>query len=152
MRFPSPFFNGLCHLLLIIAPYIATSVTDHGPVVVKYRAIVLMTIGACKVIIQKTIEEKLQAALIIDHLQVINESHMHNVPDGSESHFKLVVVSAVFEGMRPIQRQQKIYSILAEEIAGPVHALTMQTLTPEQWQEDASITASPQCMGGSKSS
>ena len=101
-------------------------------------------------IIQKSIEEKLQAALIIDHLQVINESHQHSVPQGSESHFKLVVVSESFQGMRPIGRQQKIYGILAEEMAGPVHALTMQTLTPEEWQADNTVTPSPQCMGGSK--
>jgi BolA protein len=43
-------------------------------------------------IIQQAITEKLQTALVPAHLDVINESHMHNVPPGSESHFKVIVV------------------------------------------------------------
>ena len=57
------------------------------------------------------------------------------MPQGSESHFKVVLVSAAFAGLRQIQRQQSVYQVLAEEMAGSVHALTMQTLTPQEWQE-----------------
>lgn len=101
-------------------------------------------------IIQQTIEQKLQEALAPAHLQVINESSGHNVAPGSETHFKVVVVSAAFDDLSAVKRQQRIYSILADELAGGVHALTMQTLTPEQWQQDASITQSPPCLGGGK--
>jgi len=102
------------------------------------------------VLIQKTIEQKLQQAFSPEHLQLINESYKHSVPEGSESHFKLVLVSQEFDGLRLIQRQQRVYKILAEEMAGSVHALTMNTLTPSEWQENPTITPSPDCMGGSK--
>lgn len=101
-------------------------------------------------VIQHQIETKLTEVLSPKHIDVINESHQHNVPAGSESHFKVIVVSEVFEGLRAIQRQQKVYQILADEMAGSVHALTMQTLTPAEWQSDPTITASPACMGGSQ--
>lgn len=100
--------------------------------------------------VQKSIEAKLQQAFAPHELQVINESHQHNVPDGSESHFRVLIVSDVFDDLRKIQRQQKVYQILAEEMAGSVHALTMQTLTLLEWQEDSTIATSPDCMGGSK--
>jgi len=99
-------------------------------------------------IIQQTIEQKLQAALKPAHLQVINESSGHNVAPGSETHFRLLIVSSVFEGLSAVKRQQHIYRLLADELAGEVHALTMQTLTPEQWQQDQSLTQSPPCLGG----
>lgn len=47
---------------------------------------------------QQQIEAKLAAALSPSHLEVINESYMHRVAPGSESHFKVVVVSQAFEG------------------------------------------------------
>ncbi|MCU7948134.1 MAG: BolA/IbaG family iron-sulfur metabolism protein [Candidatus Thiodiazotropha sp. (ex Cardiolucina cf. quadrata)] len=46
---------------------------------------------------QKTIQQKLQSAFSPLHLEVINESHMHSVPEGAESHFKVVVVSEAFQ-------------------------------------------------------
>ena len=49
--------------------------------------------------IQQRIETKLKETLAPSHLEVINESHMHNVPKGSETHFKVVVVSGRFDGM-----------------------------------------------------
>lgn len=101
-------------------------------------------------IIQQSIEEKLNSALAPAHLSIINESHNHNVPANSETHFKLLVVSDAFDGLSAVKRQQRIYGILAEELAGEVHALTMQTLTPAEWQQDSSVTQSPPCLGGEK--
>lgn len=101
-------------------------------------------------IIQQNIEQKLQQALAPEHLQVINESSGHNVAPGSETHFRLLVVSNAFEGLSAVKRQQRIYGILADELAGEVHALTMQTLTPEQWQQDSTVAQSPPCLGGGK--
>ena len=101
--------------------------------------------------VQERIEEKLRASLSPVHLQVINESHMHSVPPGSESHFKLVVVAEAFEGQDRVRRQQAIHRILGDELERDVHALTMQTLTAAEWQASGgAIQESPDCRGGSK--
>ncbi|MCV6071225.1 BolA/IbaG family iron-sulfur metabolism protein, partial [Escherichia coli] len=50
--------------------------------------------------IQEIIEKKLHSELQPSYLKVINESYMHNVPPGSESHFKVIVVSDSFAGQR----------------------------------------------------
>ncbi len=98
--------------------------------------------------VQQAIENKLSAEFSPHYLSVLNESHQHNVPDGSESHFKVVIVSALFSELRPVQRQQKVYKTLSEELAGEVHALTMQTWTPEEWQQQPQVSQSPPCLGG----
>ncbi len=98
---------------------------------------------------QALIERCLTEAFTPEHLQVENESHMHSVPPGSESHFKLVVVTSSFIDKRPVQRQQAVYAALAEALAAGVHALAMHTYTPEEWGS-AQIPASPNCMGGGK--
>ncbi|GKX62360.1 transcriptional regulator BolA [Pragia fontium] len=99
---------------------------------------------------QQTIEQKL-AALSPVYLKIINESDRHNVPAGSESHFKVVIVSAAFEGKRPVLRHQMVYQILAQELQQQVHALALHTHTPEEWQtQQHAIPASPECRGGSK--
>jgi len=100
--------------------------------------------------IQEQIEGKLTAELKPVHLQVHNESHMHNVPPDSESHFKVVLASEAFAGKRQVQRHQMVYAILSEELAGEVHALALHTYSPEEWSATGSAPDSPQCMGGSK--
>ena len=101
--------------------------------------------------VQQTIERKIGAALGPSHLEVINESHMHSVPPGSESHFKLVIVSPAFEDLSLVQRHQKVNRILAEEMKGRIHALSMETLTAAEWERRGGKTmASPLCHGGSK--
>ena len=101
--------------------------------------------------IQRGIESKLTGALAPAHLQVINESHMHSVPPGSESHFKVIVVSERFAGQSLVQRHQAINGLLRDELQNGVHALSMQTLTPEEWaRRGGEIMASPACHGGSK--
>ncbi len=84
------------------------------------------------------------------HLDVINESDNHNVPAGSESHFKLVVVSDAFDGQTLIQRHRRLNQLLADQLAGPVHALSLHTHTPQEWSERGGVVpASPPCRGGS---
>lgn len=101
--------------------------------------------------IQAAIESALTGALNPSHLEVINESYMHNVPAGSETHFKVVIVSSHFEGKRSVARHQQVYSFLQEQLDGPVHALALHTYTPEEWQlRQQDAPASPQCLGGSK--
>ncbi|HEY8569641.1 MULTISPECIES: BolA family protein [Microbulbifer] len=94
------------------------------------------------------IQQKLSEALSPSHIEVACESHMHNVPAGSEMHFRVVLVSDAFSGVRKVQRHQKVYAVLAEEMAGPIHALALHLYTAEEWEGQA--PASPQCMGGSK--
>jgi stress-induced morphogen len=101
--------------------------------------------------VQQQIEAKLAGALPLAHIEVVNESHMHSVPSGSETHFKVVLVSSDFDGKRAVARHQLVYGVLADELAGPVHALALHTYTVEEWQQrHGAAPASPQCLGGSK--
>ena len=102
--------------------------------------------------VQTTIEEKLTQLEPV-HLEVINESGNHNVPAGSESHFKVVVVSSKFEGLRLLERHRLIHNVLAEELAGSVHALALHTYTDADWKKRfGNAPMSPPCHGGSKTS
>lgn len=96
------------------------------------------------------IEKQLSAALAPTHLEVINESYLHNVPPNAETHFKLVVVSTAFAGQRQIARHQRIYGLLGAVLKNPVHALALHTYTPEEWAATAAVPASPECLGGVK--
>ena len=100
--------------------------------------------------LQDTIIEKLTAAFQIQHLEVENESHMHNVPTGSESHFKVVLASDDFNGMNQVKQHQAVYRVLADELAGSVHALALHTYNQEKWLKTQQAPSSPDCMGGSK--
>lgn len=100
-------------------------------------------------IVQNTIESKLKQAFNPSHIQVVNESHTHNVPPGSESHFKVVLVSEAFAGLRQVKRHQMVYAELKEELAEQVHALALHTYSPEDWA-GAAVPQSPDCLGGSK--
>ena len=100
--------------------------------------------------VEDDITAKLENTLIPQHLEVINESSMHNVPPGSESHFKIIAVSGEFEGKMLIARHRIINKALAEELAGPIHALSLHTMTPDEWAKKGAAPASPPCMGGGK--
>lgn len=98
---------------------------------------------------QESIEEKLATALTPEHLQVLNESNNHNVPPGSETHFKVVVVSPLFAGERLLARHRRINALLADELAGGVHALALHTYTADEWQRRfGNVPMSPPCLGG----
>ena len=95
------------------------------------------------------IESTLQSALQPAHLDVINESQMHNVPANSETHFKLVIVSEAFEGESLIKRHRRINTLLADQLAAGVHALSLHTMTPIEWErKQGQVNPSPQCLGG----
>ncbi|MFP1925309.1 transcriptional regulator BolA [Lonsdalea quercina] len=98
--------------------------------------------------IRETIESKLHAGLAPEYLEVINESHRHRVPAGSESHFKVVLVSDLFEGKRLIQRHRAVYELLTEEMADAVHALALYVYTPQEWRDQhQTAPTSPACGG-----
>ena len=97
------------------------------------------------------IREKLVTALSPAHLDVENESRMHNVPPGSETHFKVLVVSDAFDGLGAVDRQRRVHEALADELRTGLHALTIRAITPAQWQaQGGEGFQSPKCLGGSK--
>lgn len=99
---------------------------------------------------QKTIEQKLIEAFEITHLEVENESHMHNVAPGSESHYKVTIVSEQFEGLMLIKRHRAVNEALKQELES-IHALALHTMTPQEWfEKGGKAIDSPECMGGSQ--
>jgi len=101
--------------------------------------------------LQSTIEHKLTRGLNLQHMEVSNESNQHNVPPGSESHFKLVLVSNDFADKMLITRHRMINDILAVELQGQIHALSMHTYIEQEWQEKTGLAPqSPPCLGGGK--
>lgn len=102
--------------------------------------------------VQTGIERKLSAGLAPRHLEVTNESHRHNVPPGSESHFKVVLVSQAFEGKSLLERHRLVHELLADEMRNDIHALSLHTYTDEDWQSQRqNAPTSPPCHGGEKS-
>ncbi len=100
--------------------------------------------------VQNAIDAAVRAAFAPLHCELVNESYMHSVPPGSESHFKLVLVSDQFAGLRAVARHQKVYQALGE-LMQQIHALALHTYTPDEWQmAQQQAPASPACMGGSK--
>ncbi|NLQ16395.1 BolA/IbaG family iron-sulfur metabolism protein [Marinomonas sp. M1K-6] len=98
--------------------------------------------------IQSHIEKSINDKIDVAFMTLENESHKHNVPEGSESHFKLVLVSDVFDGKRLVQRHQLIYAVLQTEMT-QIHALAMHLYTLKEWHErQAMAPSSPQCHGG----
>jgi len=105
--------------------------------------------------IQDIITEKLNSSFSPEHLEVINESFMHNVPEGSESHFKVTIVCDDFKDKMLITRHRMVNSILKDELQkdrseGGIHALALHTLTMEEWFEKGKVANSPECLGGGK--
>ena len=82
------------------------------------------------------IRSKLEAALSPVHLDVQDDSAKHSghsgAREGGESHFSVLIVSEAFEGLNRVARQRRINTVLAEELAGPVHALSIQARTPAE--------------------
>jgi stress-induced morphogen len=100
--------------------------------------------------IESRIVAKLTETFRPSHLQVFNESHMHSVPPGSESHFKVVIATDSFANKRQVQRHQAVYACLADELRSGVHALALHTFSADEWLADEKVPESPPCLGGSK--
>lgn len=101
--------------------------------------------------LERTIRARLAEATGAEVLEVLNESRMHNVPPRAETHFRVVVVSSRFEGATRLRRHRMVHSALAAELAGPIHALAIDALTPAEWQERRqSRSLSPDCRGGAR--
>lgn len=87
-------------------------------------------------LVSRTIEEKLKRAFAPESLEVVDDSDRHKghvgAREGGETHFTVTLVSQSFRGLSRVDRQRRINAALAEELAGPVHALSIRALTPEE--------------------
>ena len=101
-------------------------------------------------VIQDQVEQRLNEHFSPFFSEIVNESHMHNVPPGSESHFKVTLVSDAFADLRLVKRHQAVYRVLQPLIGSPIHALALHTYTESEWSERNGSPDSPNCMGGSK--
>jgi stress-induced morphogen len=101
---------------------------------------------------EQRILETLTGALAPVHLEVENESSQHSVPPGSETHFKVLIVSEAFTGKSRIDRQRLVNDALKSELQSGLHALTQRTLSPDEWEKQKATLQfeSPECLGGSK--
>ena len=85
-------------------------------------------------VVARSLESKLTAGLAPTALQVVDDSARHAGHAGAsaagESHFNVTIESAAFAGLNRVQRQRLVYALLADELAGPVHALSLITHAP----------------------
>ena len=84
--------------------------------------------------VKARIEEKLQQALRPESLRVVDESHLHaghagHRPEG-ETHFRVYIMAPAFVGKSRVERHRLVNQALAEELAGPVHALAVHATAP----------------------
>ena len=100
--------------------------------------------------LQTQLEELLQQCSP-SHLEILNESSGHGgYFPGKESHFKVVIVSEAFEGLRLVQRHQKVYAAAGDLLApNRIHALAIHAYLPQEWQGQA--PDSPECAHAPKS-
>jgi BolA protein len=100
---------------------------------------------------EHTIETKVLEAFTPERIRIDNDSKGHAGP-ATESHFRLIIVSDTFDGLNSVKRHRLVYGCLADELAGPVHALQLKCLTPAEYDDadgDVSLQAPP-CGGGKK--
>lgn len=81
------------------------------------------------------IRRKLIDAFAPDHVSVVDESHLHaghaGARPGGESHFRVEIVTRAFRGLSRMERQRRVYAVLKDELAGPVHALSVSARADE---------------------
>jgi len=87
--------------------------------------------------LQMQIEKKIHDALAPEHLEVINESHLHagHQPgfDGKgESHLRIRIVASAFNGVNRVMRHRKINELLKDELERGLHALAIDAKTPDE--------------------
>ena len=86
--------------------------------------------------VAQAIRDKLTAAFQPERLEVVDDSARHaghaGAREGGESHFNVVIVAEAFKGQGRVQRQRAVYTALSEELAGPVHALSLKAFAPDE--------------------
>jgi BolA protein len=95
--------------------------------------------------IESQIVNTLSSFMNLVSLKIVNESFMHDVPKGSESHFKIVVVTNDFNNLSIIQRHKLIYKIL-DNLMNKIHALSIHAFNEEEFKLNPVILDSPECV------
>ena len=101
-------------------------------------------------ILENLLRDSLVRALNPSFCDLDNESHGHNVPKNSETHFRLVIVSDAFDGLSHVKRHRLVYKAADEALKQGVHALAMQCFTESEWADSPERLSSPPCHGGMK--
>jgi BolA protein len=95
------------------------------------------------------IKELLSHHLHPSVLDIEDESHRHHVPQGLETHFKLTIVTTLFDEMTRIARHRLINTLLASEFKNGLHALSLHLYSPTEWENrEKKAPASPPCRDG----
>ena len=94
--------------------------------------------------IESQIINTLSTSMNLSSFKIINESFMHNVPKGSESHFKIVVVTNDFNNLSIIKRHKLIYKTL-DNLMNKIHALSIHAFNEEEFKLNPVILDSPEC-------
>ncbi|ABR73972.1 transcriptional regulator [Actinobacillus succinogenes] len=98
---------------------------------------------------QRNLTEKLSQEFRPHFFHIENESHRHSVNRDGESHFKIVLVSDKFDGLRRVARHKLVYQCLAQALSDGIHALALHTFTLSEWQaRNRQIPSSTDCLGG----
>lgn len=97
---------------------------------------------------EAAIRAKLETEFQPKHVEVINESFMHKVPKGSETHFKVVVVSDHFKDVPTIQRHRMVNEKLKSLFDSGIIAISIVAKSPDQWTSTDKVGRSPACRGG----
>jgi BolA protein len=93
--------------------------------------------------------DALFSALTPDLITIENESNRHHVPENSETHFKIVIVSAAFHGLTRVARHRLVNTKLNNEFKMGLHALSLHLYSPNEWQQHSKqLTLSPPCLDG----
>ena len=104
---------------------------------------------------RERLSQHLQQVFQPQHIDILDESHMHAGP-AAETHFKLTLVSNAFNGLSRVRRHQLVYAETADEMASGLHALALHLYTANEWQalldNQQSVPGSPNCRGGDASS
>ena len=123
-------FTSVAVLFMHFLTRLMSSTSNHGPLAVSMLA-------------------NVTAALAPIHIELVNESASHGGDATSESHFKLFVVSAFFDGKSVLERHRLVNDAVRAGASNiPVHALSISAKTSAQWAQGAAMHTTPKCAGG----
>ena len=84
--------------------------------------------------VAEQMKARLEAAFAPSRLEIVDDSDKHQGHaghrEGGESHFTVVIEAPAFAGLGRVERQRRINKVLAEDLAGPVHALSLRATAP----------------------
>lgn len=100
---------------------------------------------------KESIEQLMKESLNPEVLIVEDESNLHHVPLGAQTHFKVIAVSSKFEHLKRVDRHKMLNKLLEKEFETGLHAISMHLYTKEEWQQQkTTVLKSPACKDGYK--